>query len=252
MSPSVRRRPARPARGPRGVIGWSVQVLGELLITLGVVLLLFVGWQLWWTNSHADRAQADAVHQMNDQFGGPTEPPTEQKDYGEPAVAQAPGAGEAIGIVYVPRFGEDYERPLIQGTSSDVLDTLGLGHYTGTAMPGAVGNLAVAGHRQTNGKVLDRIDSLRTGDRIYVRTQQGYYTYVYRNSEVVLPTDTSVIGPVPGDPRAQPSERMMTLTSCNPRFGSQERIIAYAVMESWQPSSAGPPAAIAHHLQEGK
>lgn len=248
-----RRRPAapRPPRAPRGVVGWTVQILGELLITLGLVLLLFVGWQLWWTNIDADRAQAQAVQRLNEQFSGPTTPqPDAQKDWGEPVVGKAPAHGQPFGIVYIPRFGEDYERPLVQGTSQDVLDTLGLGHYDSSAMPGAVGNVAVAGHRQTNGKVLDRIDELSPGDRIYVRTAEGYYTYAVRNREIVLPSDASVIAPVPGQPGKEPTDRLLTLTSCNPRFGSTERFIVYAVLEHWQPSSAGPPQEIAHHLAE--
>ncbi|WP_287901655.1 class E sortase, partial [Arthrobacter sp.] len=141
--------------------------------------------------------------------------------------------------------GSDYSRPLIQGTSQDVLDTLGLGHYDKTAMPGALGNFAVAGHRQTHGSVLDNIHLLQPGDKIYVQTREGFYTYVYRNTEIVLPNRVDVILPVPTVPGAQPKERLMTMTSCNPRFGSEERIIAYSVMESWRPLSAGAPREIA-------
>lgn len=251
MNASARRRPRRaPAR--RGALGWTVQILGELLITLGLVLLLFVAWQLWWTNIAADKAQAQQVQQLNQKFGGPTDPPTHPAaDYGTPKVAAEPAHGEAIGIVYIPRFGKDYQRPLIEGTDSSVLDTLGLGHYRSTAMPGGVGNVAIAGHRQTNGAVLDNIDKLVAGDRIYVRTAEGYYTYVFRNNEIVLPTQTSVIAPVPGSPGQKPRDRLLTLTSCNPRFGSSERIIAYSVLESWQPTSAGPPAAIADLVKKG-
>ena len=78
-----------------------------------------------------------------------------------------------------------------------MLDTLGIGHYQGTAMPGAAGNFAVAGHRQTHGAVLDNIDALVPGDRIYVQTREGYYVYVFRNSQIVLPSRTDVLLPVP-------------------------------------------------------
>ena len=160
-----------------------------------------------------------------------------------------PARGATIGIVYVPRFGADYTRPIVQGTTPAVLDILGLGHYEGTAMPGAVGNLAVAGHRQTHGAVLDNIDALVPGDRIYVQTRDGYYVYVFRNSEIVLPSRTDVLLPVPTQPAATPTERYLTMTSCNPRFGSQERIIAYSLLEHWQPASAGPPPEIAGQVQ---
>ena len=125
-----------------------------------------------------------------------------------------------------------------------MLDTLGIGHYQGTAMPGAAGNFAVAGHRQAHGAVLDHIDALVPGDRIYVQTREGYYVYVFRNSQTVLPSRTDVLLPVPTRPGAAPTESYLTTTSCNPRFGSEERFVAYTLLERWQPVSAGPPAEI--------
>lgn len=237
----------------------AVQVAGELLITFGVIAGLFVAWQLWWTNVEADAAQGAAVKQFVQEHQAPI-PDTSAADPAVPAVpavpadpasvpvGNAPAHGAAIGVVYIPRFGADYSRPIIEGTSSDVIDTLGLGRYAGTAMPGAVGNFVVAGHRQTHGAVLDNIHTLVPGDKIYVQTADGFYTYVFRNQEIVLPDRTDVIAPVPTQPGAAPEQRLLTMTSCNPRFGSEERIIAYSAFESWQPLSAGPPAPIAKQL----
>lgn len=222
-----------------------LQVFGELLLTAGVVLLLFVAWELWWTNVEADAKQGQAIEKFAKDFTGPVTPPAEKVDYGKPKVTAAPGYGETIGVMYVPRFGKEYSRPIIQGTGVDVLDSLGLGHYEGTTMPGAPGNFAVAGHRQTHGAVLDNIHQLVPGDRIYVQTKDGYYTYVYRNNQIVLPSRTDVLLPVPTKKDAKPRDSYLTMTSCNPRFGAQERIIAYSLLESWQPASAGPPSEIA-------
>lgn len=238
----------------RSLAGAALQVGGELLLTAGVVLLLFVAWQLWWTNVDADASQRAAVRDFAHSFNGPSGPSasgagsTQAADparFGPPAVAPEPAPGTTIGVVYVPRFGADYTRPVVQGTSSSVLDSLGLGHYPGTGMPGAAGNFALAGHRQTHGAVLDNIDTLVPGDRIYVQTREGYYTYRFRNAQIVLPTAVDVLLPVPTQPGAAPSDRYLTLTSCNPRFGSQERFVAYSVLEHWQPAAAGPPADIA-------
>lgn len=231
-----------------------IQVLGELLITAGVVLLLFVAWELWWTNVQADAKQNEVIKNFTHDFAGPLVPATPAPsatsgdapvDYGPAPVAAAPAHGGTIGIMYIPRFGTDYTRPIIQGTSPDVLDSLGLGHYPDTTMPGAAGNFAVAGHRQTHGAVLDNIHQLVPGDRIYIQTKDGYYTYVFRNNQIVLPSRTDVLLPVPTQPGATSPESYLTMTSCNPRFGAQERIIAYSLLERWQPISAGPPAAIA-------
>ena len=244
---------AVPARGG-GVLRKLVQIAGELLITVGVVLLLFVAWQLWWTNVESDAKQTETIRNFAQELGGSEGPvasdpaggtPSAPTDYGPPKVAEAPGHGGTIGIMYIPRFGADYTRPIVQGTSTDVLDTLGLGHYSETAMPGATGNFAVAGHRQTHGAVLDNIHTLVPGDKIYVQTKDGFYVYVFRNNQIVLPSATDVLLPVPTQPAARPTEAYLTMTSCNPRFGSQERIIAYSLLDHWQPASAGPPAEIA-------
>ncbi|WP_104174626.1 class E sortase [Arthrobacter sp. Y81] len=244
---------AVPARGG-GVLRKLVQIAGELLITVGVVLLLFVAWQLWWTNVESDAKQTETIRNFAQELGGSEGPvasdpavgtPSAPTDYGPPKVAEAPGHGGTIGIMYIPRFGADYTRPIVQGTSTDVLDTLGLGHYSDTAMPGATGNFAVAGHRQTHGAVLDNIHTLVPGDKIYVQTKDGFYVYVFRNNQIVLPSATDVLLPVPTQPAARPTEAYLTMTSCNPRFGSQERIIAYSLLDHWQPASAGPPAEIA-------
>ncbi|SDI95249.1 LPXTG-site transpeptidase (sortase) family protein [Arthrobacter subterraneus] len=158
--------------------------------------------------------------------------------------------GEAMGIMYIPRFGENYSVPIASGVGLDVLDKLGLGHYPETGLPGEIGNFALAGHRQSNGKVLDLIHTLVPGDELYVHTADGYYTYEYRDQEIVLPHRTDVLLPVPTRPGVEPSERLLTLTTCWPRFGDEKRIIAYAVMTSWRPLEAGPPAAIADRIAE--
>ena len=243
----------------RSFVQTAVQVIGELLMTAGVILLLFVAWQLWWTNVESSATQDQAVEEFFTDLGevpvrqdprGGTSADDEVSASEEVPVPDSRPEGETFGVIYVPRFGEDYRRPITSGVSAAVLDDLGLGHYPETGMPGAVGNFALAGHRQTNGAVLDNIHTLIPADRIYVQTQDGYYTYVYRNSQIVLPDRVDVLAPVPTQPGVTPVERILTLTTCNPRFGSQERFIAYAVMESFQPLKGGPPAEIAAQVAE--
>lgn len=244
---------------------WAVQIFGELLITLGCVLILFVAWQLWWTNIAANSAQKDAVQSLVQEFdatpeadaveethqaqGAENAPSSETYDPLTPPITHAPAYGEVYGVVYIPRLGEGYARPLAEGVGADVLDTLGLGRYPGTQLPGEYGNLALAGHRQTNGAVLDHIDELQTGDAIYVRTAQGYYTYRVYESTIVLPHQVEVIAPNPDAPHAPVSEahrRLLTLTSCHPRYGDTERYIVHAEFVGWQPNQGGAPEEIAH------
>lgn len=215
---------------------------------------------LWLSNIKADAVQHQALKAFSEELAMPSAPASSAStaaamippDYGSPKVGVAPGYLDTFGIIYIPRFGSDYSRPIVQGTGLDVLDSLGLGHYENTAMPGDIGNFAIAGHRQTHGAVLDKIHLLEPGDKIYVQTKDGFYIYVFRNTQIVLPDAADVLAPVPMDTQASPTERILTMTSCNPQFGSQERIIAYSTMESWQPLSAGPPVEIANAVEKTK
>lgn len=248
-------RRQRQQRPKQGFFRTLIQVVGELLITAGVILLLFVVWELWWTNIEANSAQQQAVSEFVHDFQGPVTPsaPDVPIDFGEPVVMPDPASpGTVFGVVYIPRFGENYSRPLVEGVAPAQLDTLGLGRYDSSTMPGGAGNFAVAGHRQTHGAVLDAIHTLVPGDKIYIQTHDGYYTYVFRNNQIVMPSRADVLLPVPTLPDVVPSERFLTMTSCNPRFGAEERIIAYSVLESWQPASAGPPATIAAQVAENQ
>lgn len=247
LSPRVRPRRSigSSGRDGRGAGRFAAQAAGELLLTAGAVLVLFVVWQLWWTNLGAAETQRQAVTDMSRSFVGPSRPVDNEVDYGDPPTnTHDPEYGDSIGVLYIPRFGSDYSRPIVHGTGTDVLDSLGLGHYEDTAMPGEVGNFAMAGHRQTNGKVLDLIHTLELGDRIHVRTADGYYTYTMTDRRIVAPTDTAVVAPDPWNPGSSPTQRVLTLTSCHPRYGDTERYIVHARLTGWRPSEAGPPAEI--------
>ncbi len=261
----TRPRKARPVRGRHRVS--VIGVLGELLITAGVLVLLFLAWQLWWndaimasqqTSSAASRSQswiAEAAAPLTPQ--APVDAAQPPIDFGEPPVAMAPNHGEILGVLYVPRFGADYARNIAQGTTLDVLNSmyLGVGRYESSQMPGEIGNMAIAAHRSAWGGGMHLINELQLGDAVYVQTQDGYYTYRFRNFEYVQPSAADVLDPVPRQPGVPPQERFITLTTCNPLLSTAERIIAYGVFESWQPLSAGPPAEIAAHVaaqaQEG-
>ncbi|MFT2817389.1 class E sortase [Leifsonia sp. A12D58] len=237
-------------RRPRVTI---VGVIGELLITAGVLVLLFLGWQLWWNDLVTANAQTDAATEISQQWikaapVAPVEPVSpDPVDYGEPIIAAPAVDGEAFAVLYVPRFGTDYHRTIAGGTGTSVLNSmrLGVGHYLDTQMPGEVGNFAVAAHRSAYGGALHLINELQLGDSIYVQTADGYYTYTFRDLEYVQPTQVDVIAAVPHQPGATPTDRLITLTSCNPLYSTAERIIAYGVFEGWQPLEAGPPAELA-------
>ena len=197
----------------------AVGVLGELLLSLGGLVLLFVVWQLFWTDVVSDRAQARTVTSLEQEFVDASRDPGG-------ATATRIG-GDAFAVVRIPRFGSDYARPLVEGTSAAEL-ARGLGHYVGTAGPGEVGNFAIAGHRTTYGKPLAEIASLRPGDEILVETVAGESVYVVRSHTIVRPWESEVIAPVPGDRAAEPTKAMLTLTSCHPRFSAKQRYVVHA------------------------
>lgn len=243
------RRPERRARtGRRGRVS-IVGILGELLITAGAFIFLFLGWQLWLNDIIVGNEQQTEALAFSDELGGAVEPaPTPEaapEEYGDPVVAPAVSETTQFANMYVPRFGADYVRTVAEGVSAANVLKTGIGHYPGTQMPGEVGNFAVAAHRTTYGKPFNLIGDLRVGDRIYVQTSDGWYTYVFRSLEYVLPTGVGVLDPVPQVADLAPEQRILTMTSCNPMLSDAERIIAYSVFESWQPVSAGAPAEIA-------
>lgn len=227
-------------------------VLGELLITLGVLLGLFVVWQLWWTDVVADREQAEIVEDLGwaeltpEPTTEPSSEPTQAPDprrYDAAPVPAEPAVRTTFATLRVPRWGEDYLRPISQGTSrSQVLDELGIGHYEGTAMPGGVGNFAVAGHRVTYGKPFNRIEELAVGDPLVVQTEDTWYVYRVTSTEVVSPRQVEVVAPVPGQPGVAPTEAIMTLTTCHPMYSARERYIVHALLDYWMPADAGTPA----------
>jgi sortase A len=159
---------------------------------------------------------------------------------------------KAFAILIIPRFGEDFRRSISEGVGVDVLNgrLSGVGHYSETQVPGEVGNFAVAAHRTTYGRSFHNIDLLVTGDHIYIETADGWFRYVYRNTEYVYPTGVGVLAPLPQFEQITTTDRVLTMTSCNPRFSAAERIIAYSVMDAWFPRSGGEPEEIAQQSTE--
>lgn len=248
-----------PRRRRRRRVLAVVSVTGELFLTAGVICFLFLGWQLWLNDLVVGAEQQTSAKQLEDEWrtpGSQTVPPTREAsivDYGEPIVAEVPEEGAGFATLYVPRFGADYVRPIGEGVSlASVLNNreLGIGHYPETQMPGELGNFAVAAHRTTHGAPFKKIAELQMGDKLYVQTKDGWYTYTFRTLDYVWPTGVDVLEPVPQAPDVEALDRVITLTSCNPMFSAAERIIAYGVLEHWQPASAGMPVDLSDLIEE--
>ena len=227
-----------------------IGVLGEILITLGVAILLFLGWQLWFNNLVSTATQEGTANELSREWeaAAPTPDPEQTADPGEPVVMDAPALNEAFANLIVPRLGNDFKRPIAEGVGTKVLNNtkLGVGHYSATQLPGAVGNFALASHRSAYGGAFHNIHQLVVGDSIYVETADGWYRYVFRSLEYVRASGVGVILPLPQRPEVQATQRIITLTTCNPFYSSSERIIAYGLFDSWYPRAGGPPPEISH------
>ncbi|MFF3929483.1 class E sortase [Streptomyces hirsutus] len=211
--------------------------IGEVFITCGVLMLLFVTYQLWWTNV---RAQAQAGQEASDL----------QKDWANgkrnPGVFE-PGQGFAL--LHIPKL--DVVVPIAEGIDSKkVLDRGMVGHYAEgalkTAMPNdKKGNFGVAGHRNTHGEPFRYINRLEQGDPIVVETQDTYFVYKMESIlPVTPPSNVSVLEPVPKGSGFTGPGRYITLTTCTPEFTSKYRMIVWGKMDEERPRSKGKPDAL--------
>lgn len=239
----------RPRRRRRRVS--VVGIIGELLMTAGVLVFLFLGWQLWLNDiivgQQLREESAEIAQEWIKEGGSP-----EHADPLDPPVTAAVGNAQLLGLLLVPRWGEDYFRPIHEGVgASDVLNRNRIGHYPTTQLPGELGNFALAAHRSAYGGNFHNVHELRVGDHIYVQTPDGWYQYSFRNLEYVTPRGVGVLNAVPQAPDVAPTERIITLTTCNPFFSTAERIIGYGVFDRFYPLADGPPDEIAATVLQG-
>ncbi|WAZ22886.1 class E sortase [Streptomyces cinnabarinus] len=229
------RRQARARKPSAGVV--ASRAIGEVFITTGVLMLLFVSYQLWWTNVRA-HAQADKERNslQEDWESGKRNPGTFE-----------PGQGFAI--LHIPKL--DVVVPIAEGISNKkVLDRGMVGHYgegeLKTAMPDAkAGNFGLAGHRNTHGEPFRYINRLEPGDPIVVETQDDYYVYKMASIlPVTAPSNVSVLEPVPPESGFTGPGRYITLTTCTPEFTSKYRMIVWGKMVEERPRSKGKPDAL--------
>ena len=222
------------------MIRTAVRGTGELLITAGLVVLLFVAYQLVWTNYEAHKATDSVASDLRDSWDRPN------PSGAGPAAARGPKKvdfGKGFAFLHIPRLGKNWTIPVVEGVDLPDL-AKGVGHYPKTAQPGAIGNFAVAGHRATNGEPFAYLDKVRKGDLVVAETEDSWFTYVVDRTKIVSPTSVWVLDPVPGHPGATPSEPLLTLTTCNPRWASYERLIVFGHLTETRSKAEGPPDAL--------
>jgi sortase A len=202
---------------------------GELCVTAGVILLLFIAYLFWGTAWKADSAQNSLAAQLNQEWAN-------QNGSGKSGKASVIDlvTGEPFAFIEIPAFGKHWKFTIIQGTALAQLN-VSPGHVPGTQLPGQVGNFAVAGHRVTAGNPFWSLPSLKPGDLVYIQTGSDNYTYKVTGEKQVLPTDTGVVDPVPDHPGEQPTKRLITLITCNPAWTGTHRIVVQGILVHTQP-----------------
>ncbi|MEU4110231.1 MULTISPECIES: class E sortase [unclassified Streptomyces] len=209
-----------PPRG-QGPIALAVSFLGELLITAGVVLGLFVVYSLWWTNVVADRHADRQADKVRDHWAH---------------ASTGPGAldtKEGIGFLHVPAMRNG--TVLVEkGTSPDVLDEGVAGYYTDPAkatlpMSGKKGNFTLAAHRDGHGAKFHDIDKVREGDPVVFETKDEWYVYkVYSVLPETSKYNVDVLAQVPKESGKNKPGHYITLTTCTPVYTSRYRYVVWA------------------------
>ncbi|MCE7080692.1 class E sortase [Streptomyces sp. ST2-7A] len=240
---AARRKAEKARRSSRA--NTFANVAGELMMTTGVLLLLFVTYQLWWTNvearAHADR-EADSLADLWE--GGSDGEETDNRD---PGVFSA---GEGFALLYLPTL--DVRVPVAESVDeATVLDKGMVGRYSEadrlpTAMPwDDEGNFGLAGHRNTHGEPFRYINLLNEGDPIIVETETTYYIYEMRSRlDSTSPSNITVLDPIPEQGGFTEPGRYITLTTCTPEFTSTFRLIVWGEMVAEQPRGEGKPDAL--------
>ncbi|MFD0023054.1 class E sortase [Streptomyces sp. NPDC058382] len=231
-----------------------VRTFSELCITIGALIILFVVYVLFWTGIKAAGATDGQIDALQRQWArgtvsAPAPEPSASASSGSPGSgAKAPATpayrdGKPFAMLYIPRFGKSWEWPVLEDTEVKTLQK-GLGHYRGTARAGATGNFAVAGHRRTYGDPFKDFPELRPGDAVLLTDGTTWFTYrIDKKPYRTVPSDIGVIDPVPRKSGFDGPGRYLTLTTCDPEWGSSHRLIAWAHLDATQPVTDGRPAA---------
>ncbi|MEU5087099.1 class E sortase [Streptomyces sp. NPDC021356] len=228
----------RPRRRRGGRLALAVSVFGELLITAGLVLGLFVVYSLWWTNVIADRKADRQGHRIRDQWA-----------HSAPGGPGALDTKDGIGFLHVPSM-HNGEVLVKKGTSTDVLNDGVAGYYVDpvkAALPetGKEGNFTLAAHRDGHGAKFHNIDKVEKGDPIVFETRDKWYVYkVYDILPETSKFNVDVLAQVPKESGVKKPGHYITLTTCTPVYTSRYRYVVWGELVRVQKvdSKRTPPA----------
>jgi sortase A len=211
------------------VIRTAVRGFGQTLITFGLVVLLFAAYEVYGKALEAGAQQRNLAGGLNAAWAH--EPPK--------ATVAKPVKGKGMARLYIPRLNKQWV--VVEGTDpADI--RLAPGHYPASALPGQKGNFSIAGHRMPS--VFWDLDKMRNGDAMVVETKNQWIVYTVYRVHIVLPTAVGVVAPNPARPLAATGTRkLMTLTTCNPKWDNYERLVVHGEVTRELPKTgtAVPP-----------
>ena len=225
---------------------WFLGRLGTSLIVLGLLMFLFVGYQLWGTGIEEAQSQNSLENRFTQIAVTTTSPPPPSIS---PSVIEPPvtttvappnpvmiNEGDPIAIIDIPNIG--VTKYVVAGVQTADLKK-GPGHYPETPFPGELGNASIAGHRTTYGEPFRHLDDLSIGDPIIITDLLGRtFTYLVSNQQVVEATDSWVVA------TTDRTKAVLTLTTCHPEFSAKQRLIISAELDLTQSEIAASPAAM--------
>ncbi|MBT2524354.1 class E sortase [Streptomyces sp. ISL-99] len=225
-----------------------VRTFSELCVTVGTLIVLFVVYVMFWTGIKAADASDGQIHSLQGTWARgslpTTAPGTAAPEAAAPPAPEAYEPGRPFAVMYVPRLGKDWDWPVLEGTRTRTLQK-GLGHYEGTARLGETGNFSVAGHRRTYGDPFKDFPRLRPGDAVVLTDGATWFTYRVANTPYrTVPSDIGVIDDVPRKAGLDGPGRYLTLTTCEPEWGSSHRLVVWAHLDATQPVEEGKPRAL--------
>lgn len=207
-------------------------ISGELLITLCALIAGFVAYLYWGSAMRTSSAQHAYTRQLSRRWSA-DDPLAGLTDLGRLAV------GKPFALLRIPQFGLTWQFAVVQGTGMAEI-AVAPGHVPGTALPGQIGNFAVAGLRLTTVDPFWKLPSLRVGSMIDVETINGTYEYEVTSKPALEPADNlAVLDPVPLHPGEQARSRMITLITCDPEWAGTSRVVVTGVLVRTLPRPSG-------------
>lgn len=224
------RRKAEQTPQRRRWLFWS----GLVLVLTGLAMLGYVGWQMFVTNWLSQREHSAIIEQLERAW---------DEDETSAGGTVEVDSGRAAGILTIPRFGDDYAVPILEGVDDASL-AAGVGHFPESSAAGKKGNYALAAHRVTHGEPFRQMPELEPGDEVVVTTEDRVFTYVLDTGgdDLTVPfTEGWVVDPRPVNPdKGEPTadlgqKKLITLTTCSELFHTDGRLIAFGHLVSSEP-----------------